>query len=260
MKLESLELSQKENFAVLTVQRPQAMNALNSQVLKDFNQVIEELQNMPSVRVLILTGSGDKAFVAGADIKEIDQLSRASALEFAQNGQKLFSKIENLKQPVIAAVNGFALGGGLELALCCDFILASENAKFGLPECTLGIIPGFGGTVRLPRRVGVGFAREIAYSGGFYSAAEALSMGLVNHVYPAGELMSHAEKLAALIGSRAPLALTAIKKSMLTGMDLSQPNAYELEAQLFSECFGSSDQKEGTKAFVEKRKPVFTGR
>jgi enoyl-CoA hydratase len=259
VKLETLELTQKDQIAVITVNRPQSLNALNAQVLKDFHSVLDEIENLMSIRVIIITGSGEKAFVAGADIKEIDQLSASSAQAFSLNGQKLFSRIESLPQPVIAAVNGFALGGGLELALCCDFILASDKAKFGLPECTLGIIPGFGGTVRLPRRIGVGLAREIAYSGNFYSAADALAMRLANHVYPAAELMLEAEKLAFVIASRAPLALRAIRQSMLEGMDLSQPEAYELEAKLFSNCFGTQDQKEGTSAFIEKRKAQFTG-
>lgn len=259
MKLETLTFTHKDQIAIITVDRPQAMNALNAQVLNDFHSVLDEIEKLGSFRVVIITGAGEKAFVAGADIKEVDQLNASSAREFALKGQKLFSRIEKLPQPVIAAVNGFALGGGLELALCCDFILSSDKAKFGLPECTLGIIPGFGGTVRLPRRIGVGLAREIAYSGSFYSAQDAFSMGLTNHIYPAADLMAQAEKLAVVIASRAPLALRAIKQSMLEGMDLSQPAAYELEAKLFSDCFGSLDQKEGTKAFIEKRKAQFTG-
>ena len=259
MKLETLHLARKENIAVLTIDRPQAMNALNAQVLRDLQVILEHVEKTLDIRVLILTGAGEKAFVAGADIKEIDQLSADSAFEFARTGQKLFSRLEKLAQPVIAAVNGFALGGGLELALSCDFILASEPAKFGLPECSLGIIPGFGGSVRLPRRIGVGRAREMAYSGGFYSSHEALAMGLANHIYPASELLPAAEKLAGVLASRAPLALAAIKKSMQDGMDLTQPQAFELEAQLFAGCFGSNDQKEGTKAFIEKRKAQFTG-
>jgi enoyl-CoA hydratase len=259
VKLETLSFTLKDQIARITVDRLQALNALNAQVLAEFHVVLDEIEKLGNCRVVMITGGGEKAFVAGADIKEVDQLNASSARAFALNGQKLFSRIESLPQPVIAVVNGFALGGGLELALCCDFILASDKAKFGLPECTLGIIPGFGGTVRLPRRIGVGLAREMAYSGGFYSAQDAFAMSLANHIYPAAELMAEAEKLALVIASRAPLALRAIKQSMLEGMDLSQPAAYELEAKLFSNCFGSKDQQEGTKAFIEKRKAQFTG-
>jgi len=259
MKLETLSLSQNEGIARVTIERSQAMNALNAQVLKDFHQLLDEIQKSKNIRVVILTGSGEKAFVAGADIKEIDQLQGTQAFEFAKSGQSLFSRIESLAQPVIAAVNGFALGGGLELALACDFILASEKAKFGLPECTLGIIPGFGGTARLPRRVGQGMAREMAYSGNFYSSAEALQMGLVNHIYPDAQLMVEVEKLASTLASRAPLALAKIKNSMLQGYELDLRQALDLEAKLFSECFGTNDQKEGTKAFIEKRKAQFKG-
>ncbi len=260
MKFETLNFSQIENIATITIERPEAMNALNAHVLKDFHHLFDLIQKSTDIRVVIITGSGEKAFVAGADIKEIDQLSGSQALDFAHTGQALFSRIESFSQPVIAAVNGFALGGGLELALSCDFILASDKAKFGLPECTLGIIPGFGGTARLPRRVGQGMAREIAYSGHFYSSAEALQMGLANHVYPAAELMNEAHKLAATMASRAPLALSKIKKSMLDGQDFGLKASLELEAKLFAECFGTHDQKEGTKAFIEKRKAFFTGK
>ncbi len=260
MKLGTLNLTQSEFVAIITIERPEAMNALNAQVLKDFHHLFDHIDKATDIRVVILTGSGDKAFVAGADIKEIDQLNASQALEFARSGQSLFSRIETLHQPVIAAVNGFALGGGLELALSCDFILASDKAKFGLPECTLGIIPGFGGTARLPRRVGQGMAREIAYSGNFYSSPEALQMGLANHVYPSSELMAEAQKLASTMATRAPLALSKIKKSMHDGLDFGLKAALDLEAKLFSECFGTQDQKEGTKAFIEKRKAVFTGK
>ena len=260
MKLGTLNLTQNEYVAIIMIERPEAMNALNAQVLKDFHHLFDHIEKATDIRVVIITGSGEKAFVAGADIKEIDQLQSSQALEFARSGQALFSRIEALHQPVIAAVNGFALGGGLELALSCDFILASDKSKFGLPECTLGIIPGFGGTARLPRRVGQGMAREIAYTGNFYSSSEALNMGLANHVYPAGELMGEAQKLAATMASRAPLALAKIKKSMLDGLDFGLKASLDLEAKLFSECFGTQDQKEGTKAFIEKRKAVFTGK
>ncbi len=260
MKLKTINLAQNEFVAILTIERPEAMNALNAEVLKDLHQCMDHIEKSADIRVVIVTGSGEKAFVAGADIKEIDQLNSDQALQFARNGQNLFSRFESLAQPIIAAVNGFALGGGLELALSCDFILASDKAKFGLPECTLGIIPGFGGTSRLPRRVGQGMAREMAFSGNFYSSQDALVMGLANHIYPAAELMIEAQKLAVTMASRAPLALSKIKKSMLNGYHLELKASLDLEAHLFAECFGSLDQKEGTKAFVEKRKAVFTGK
>ena len=234
MKFGTLDYSQSELVATITIERPDAMNALNVQLINDFHHLLDHLEKASDIRVVILTGSGEKAFVAGADIKEIDQLTARQAFEFAQNGQSLFSRIEAMPEPVIAAVNGFALGGGLELALSCDFILASEKAKFGLPECTLGIIPGFGGTVRLPRRVGQGMAREMALSGNFYSSTEALQMGLANHVYPQAELMTEVRKLALTMASRAPIALSKIKKSMLEGYDLGLPGALEFEAKLFS--------------------------
>jgi enoyl-CoA hydratase len=258
--MQTIVLNIENGIAVLTVNRPDSLNALNKQVITDLTEAVNSIDSDPSIRCVIVTGSGAKAFVAGADIKEIDQLESVDAYKFASAGQFLFSKIETLRMPVIAAVNGFALGGGLELALACDFIIAADDAKFGLPECTLGIMPGYGGTVRLVRRIGPARAKEIAMTGGFYSSAEAFNLGVINKVVPQAELMTTVQKMAQTIASRAPKAITAIKESIHQGPDLSLAEAFKLEAKLFSQLFGTSDQKEGTKAFIEKRKPVFTGK
>ncbi|RYZ63480.1 MAG: enoyl-CoA hydratase/isomerase family protein [Proteobacteria bacterium] len=208
----------------------------------------------------MLTGSGEKAFVAGADIKQFEGMDPKAAHELARQGQKTFTRLEECKIPVIAAVNGFALGGGLELALACDFIYASENAKFGLPECTLGIMPGFGGTVRLPRRIGVGRARELSYTGGMINAQEAFAMGLANKVFSQAELINEAIKIAKTIASRAPIAVGKIKASIHDGASLAEEKANELEAKLFSELFSTEDSKIGVSAFISKTKPAFLGK
>lgn len=241
----------------LTVNRPKALNALHSGVLKELDQVLNQLTEEKSIRALIITGEGEKAFVAGADIKEIDSLDKKTSKEFAENGQKVFSKIENLFCPVIAAVNGFALGGGLELALACDFIYASDKAKLGLPECTLGLIPGFGGTVRLARRVGPGLAKQWTYSGEMISAQRAYEAGLVNDICAPEALLEVCQKQAQLMAERSPQSLWMIKKSINETYGLATEKAMEIERDYFSDLFGSEDQKEGTKAFIEKRKPQF---
>lgn len=260
MDLKTILYTEEAGIGVVTINRPEALNALNAQVLTDLESILGRVEKNISLRALILTGSGEKAFVAGADIKEIDTLDPKSALAFASRGQAAFSRLENLRVPVIAAVNGFALGGGCELALACDFIYASPNAKFGLPECTLGIMPGFGGTVRLSRRVGLSLARVAAFTGQVYTAQEALQIGLVNKVVESAQLLDAAREIARTIGARAPHAIAAIKKSINDGFHLSVKGAQELEAQLFADLFNTEDQKEGTKAFIEKRKPVFQGK
>lgn len=246
---------------ILTIQRPQALNALNSQVLNELALVLRQLSemNFENTKALIITGSGEKAFVAGADIKEMTEMNSDQAQAFAQKGQAVFHELNLLKIPVIAAVNGFALGGGCELALGCDFIIASENAKFGLPEVSLGLIPGFGGTVRLKNAVGIRKARELTMTGEMLTAAEALHWGLVNHVVPQAELMSFVMKKVDLILSRSPLAISVAKKSMNQAMDLKIEEALKNEAEIFSHLFESEDTKEGTTAFLEKRKPNFKG-
>ena len=259
--LEPIVLKQEGAILIATISRPEAMNALNVSVMRGLSALIGWLKNSKpaDIRALVLTGAGEKAFVAGADIKEFETMTSAQAAEFAANGQKLFMSFEELPIPVIAAVNGFALGGGLELALACDFIYASENAKFGLPECTLGLMPGYGGTVRLPRRVGPGRAREMTFTGAMLSAEEAQKIGLVNKVVAQAELLNSALETARTISLRAPLALERIKKSIHEGMSLNETKANELEARLFGELFETADKNEGVRAFIEKRKPQFSG-
>lgn len=257
--MNSVELIIENELAILKVTRPKALNALNKEVLMEIDECITRVQGEKRLRCMIITGEGDKAFVAGADIKEIDQLDEKTALEFAQKGQSIFRRLEKLKFPVIAAVNGFALGGGLELALSCDFIMASGNAQFGLPECTLGLIPGFGGTVRLARRIGPHLAKEMSFSGNFYSAEDAYRIGLVSRVVEREQLLPEAKKMAQTFAKRAPLALAGIKSSIDRGMDCGVDKALEIEAQIFSKLFNSKDREEGTKAFIEKRSPNFVG-
>ncbi len=245
----------------LTINRPEVLNSLNSMVLNEIGDALRQIGEMDptSARALIITGAGEKAFVAGADIKEMIDLNQDQAFALAQRGQSVFHELTLLKFPVIAAVNGFALGGGCELALGCDFIYASENAKFGLPEVTLGLIPGFGGTVRLARAIGQRKARELTYTGTILSAQEALHMGLVNQVVPAAELMSRVRKTVDLILTRAPIAVGSAKISINQAWDMDVEQAQRNEAEIFAELFNSDDMREGTKAFVEKRKPTFKG-
>lgn len=246
---------------VMTLNRPEALNALNSTVLNEMSEILRQIGEMPyeDARALVITGAGEKAFVAGADIKEINALDEEKALGFAERGQSIFHELSLLKIPVIAAVNGFALGGGCELALGCDFIYASENAKFGLPEVSLGLIPGFGGTVRMARAVGQRRACELTFTGGMITAQEAFSMGLVNKVLPQAGLMDAVMKTVEAILSKAPLAVSAAKKSINQSWDMDVEEAQKNEANIFSELFNSEDVKEGTAAFIEKRKAQFKG-
>jgi enoyl-CoA hydratase len=258
----TLMLEQKANGVwILTVNRPEALNALNSTVLNEMGEALRQIGEMDyeDARALIITGAGEKAFVAGADIKEISELDADKAVAFAQRGQSIFHELTLLKIPVIAAVNGFALGGGCELALGCDFIYAADNAKFGLPEVSLGLIPGFGGTVRMARAVGQRRARELTYTGGMISADEAFRMGLVNKVVPAAELMAAVMKTADSIISKAPIAIGVAKKSINQGWDMDIDSAQTNEAKIFAELFTTEDVHEGTKAFIEKRKAQFKG-
>lgn len=245
----------------LTLNRPEALNALNSGLLNEMADAFRQISEMSleDLRALIITGAGEKAFVAGADIKEMTDLNEDQAVQFAKKGQSIFHEINLLKIPVVAAVNGFALGGGLELALACDYIVASENAKFGLPEVSLGLIPGFGGTVRLTRAVGIRRARELIFSGEMLNASQALQMGLVNHVVPAAELMPAVHKKIEMMLTRSPLAVAAAKKSINQAFDLETESALENEARIFAGLFGSADTREGLSAFIEKRKPSFKG-
>lgn len=258
-----ISLDARENGVwVLTIQRPEALNALNSSVLNDIADALRQIgeMNFENGRALIITGAGEKAFVAGADIKEISELDEEQAFAFAQRGQSIFHELNLLNIPVIAAVNGFALGGGLELALGCDFIFAAENAKFGLPEVSLGLIPGFGGTVRLARAVGIRKARELTYTGEIIDAKEAFALGLVNKVVPLPELMPTVMKTVNAILAKGPVAVAAAKKSINESYELDVDAAQKSEAKYFAGLFETEDMIEGTRAFIEKRKPVFTGK
>lgn len=244
---------------IITINRPQALNALNSQVLSELGAVIDAVD--PSkVRCLILTGAGEKAFVAGADIAEMANLNEEEGYRFSALGARVFRNIEILGIPVIAAVNGFALGGGCELAMACDIRIASNKAKFGQPEVGLGITPGFSGTYRLAKLVGQGYAKEMIYTGKAIRADEALRIGLVNAVYEPEELMPKAVEMAQKIAENAPLAIRYAKQCINDSYDLVAEDAMELESRNFGKCFATQDQKEGMAAFLEKRKPVFNAK
>ena len=244
----------KGNIAIAAIHRPKALNALNSEVLSDLNTLAEVVSADPEIRVLIITGSGEKAFVAGADIGEMSTLSKAEGEAFGKKGNDVFRRLETLPIPVIAAVNGYALGGGCELAMACDIRICAETAVFGQPETGLGITPGFGGTQRLARLVGPGMAKQLIYSARSIKADEALRIGLVNAVYPAEELLPAAEKLAETIAKNAPIAVRACKKAINEGLEVPMDEAIVIEEKLFGSCFESYDQKEGMGAFLEKRK------
>jgi enoyl-CoA hydratase len=249
-----------DHILTVTIARPEAMNALNVEVLKGLNQVFSESYQDPMVGGIILTGDGEKAFVAGADIRELSALSSAEAHELAEKGQRIFKAIEDSPKPVIAAVNGFALGGGCELAMACHFRLATENAKFGQPEVNLGIIPGYGGTQRLTQLVGRGKALELLLTGDMISAHEALKIGLVNHVVADKQALTDlSTTIMKKILSKGAVAIRHIIQSVNAGFEYEQLG-YRTEAKLFGACADTSDFKEGTHAFLEKRKPVFTGK
>lgn len=259
MSFETITYEKIENIGVLKINRPKALNAINEKVLSEIDAQIDEIDSDRDLRVLIITGSGEKAFVAGADITELADLDSEKALAFAKRGQAVMRRLEILKIPVIAAVNGFALGGGTELACACDFIFASENAKFGQPEVLLGLMPGFGGTQRLARFVGIGNARELIYTGDQINAQQALEMGLVNKVFKQDKLLDETLKVARTISQRAPLGVAACKEAINDGYDVSLDKGLQFEADLFGDLFDTDDVKEGTKAFLEKRPPKFQG-
>jgi enoyl-CoA hydratase len=244
---------------VLTLNRPDKLNALNLELITAIDRKFAELENDKSIRAIILTGAGDKAFAAGADIAAMQNMTPVEAKKFAELGHRAGARMEAIAVPVIAAVNGFALGGGCELALACDFIYASEKAKFGQPEVNLGVIPGFGGTQRLLRRVGAARARELCYTGNILTASDALLLGLVNLVVPHAELLAKAKATAALIGSKGPLAIAGCKQVIAKGEDVPLAVANQLEVSTFAGLFGSHDQKEGMVAFTEKRAAAFKG-
>ncbi|SHJ11017.1 enoyl-CoA hydratase-related protein [Parasporobacterium paucivorans] len=251
--MEFILYEQKGNVGIITLNRPKALNALNSVVLKELGQTFDAV-DMETVRAVIITGAGEKSFVAGADIGEMSALTKSMGEEFGKVGNDVFRKIELFPIPVIAAINGFALGGGCELAMSCDIRLCSDNAVFGQPETGLGITPGFGGTQRLARIVGVGKAKELIYTCSNIKADEALRVGLVNAVYPLGELMEAAEKMAGKIARNAPIAVRASKQAINEGLQTDMDSALVIEEKLFGNCFETEDQKEGMKAFLEKRK------
>ncbi len=256
---ETLLLERDGDVATLTLHRPEKLNALNRTVLRELSHALSALDD-GSVRAAVLTGAGGKAFVAGADIAEMAALSPVEAKAFAAEGHRVGHQLEALPFPVIAAVAGFALGGGCELALCCDFIYAADNAKFGQPEVNLGLMPGFGGTQRLSRRVGLGWARELVLSAVMIDAEEARRIGLVNRVFPRDRLLPEALAAAKKIAEKGPLAVSASKRAMLEGSNADLRVACELETLAFAGLFGSEDQREGTRAFLEKRAASFKGR
>lgn len=255
MSYENIILSREDKTAIITINRSESLNALNAKTIKEISSALDELASDHEVRVIILTGSGEKSFVAGADIKEFSDFNQEKAEELARNGQNiLFNKIENLSKPVIAAVNGFALGGGLELAMSCHIRYASENAKMGLPEVTLGLIPGYGGTQRLPKLVGKGIANEMIFSAKMIPAQKAKEIGLVNEVFPIEELLTKTKELAKTIANNSPMAISrAIQATNLSDTD----KGFETEIKYFGELFELEDKKEGVSAFLEKRKPNF---
>lgn len=259
MNFATLQFRQEDGIGILTINRESALNALNEPVIHELNEFLNHVDADKSLKVLVITGAGPKAFVAGADIKSMQGFTEAQALEMTIRGQKVFQRIENLRIPSIAAVNGFALGGGFELALSCDFIIASENAKFGLPEVGLGLIPGYGGTQRLSRSVGKSVARFITLTGDVYSAQQAYEWGLVVRVCASSELMNECNKIAKTLSSRGPLAQSLAKQAINLGFDKAQSEGLQLEAELFAKTFSTKDQQEGIAAFIEKRKPHFSG-
>lgn len=259
MAYENILFEVQDRVAILTFNRPKALNALNPSTLEEIDDAIEQVRKNQNIRVLVLTGAGEKAFVAGADISEFQKMNPLSARAFAERGQEIFFKLEQLTKPVIACVNGFALGGGCEIAMSCDFIYASDKAKFGQPEINLGIIPGFGGTQRLLRLVGRAKAKELCMTGEMLDAQQAKELGLVAKVFPADQLMAETMKTANLLATRSESALRAIKHVVDRGSDVDLKSGCAFEAEAFGVCFASQDAKEGVSAFLEKRKPDFKG-
>jgi enoyl-CoA hydratase len=258
--MENVRTEIRDNICIITIDRPKVLNALNAQTVGEIAEAFEQARADASVKAVIVTGGGEKAFVAGADINELARLTPISGKETSENGQRVFRAIETFPKPVIAAVNGFALGGGCELALACHIRIASENAQLGLPEVTLGIIPGYGGTQRMVRLLGKGKALELICTGDRIGAAEAEKIGLVNRVVPAEQLMATAEEMAKKMASRGPLAVRAAIEAVMVGSDMGFDEGQVLEATLFGLLASSDDMKEGMSAFLEKRKADFKGR
>jgi len=259
MDYQNLTLDKSNSILTITINRPDKLNALNHRTLEELNAAFITIEQDDQIKGVILTGTGNKAFVAGADISEIKQLDLATGKEFARFGQQVFARIENCSKPVIALVNGFALGGGCELAMACHIRLASDNAKFGQPEVNLGLIPGYGGTQRMARLIGKGRALELLLTGNMISAQRAYETGLVNQVLPADELEAAGLKMMQTILSKAPLAVSYVLETVNRGLSLSLEEGIRLEADYFGKSCASGDMKEGTGAFLEKRKPEFKG-
>jgi enoyl-CoA hydratase len=258
--IENLQYEKREAIAYVTMNRPKVLNALNRRTMAELKTVFEDARDDQAVRGVILTGAGDKAFIAGADVTEMSKLSAVECEEFTRSGQAVLDLIENLGKPVVAAINGFALGGGCETALACTIRLATENAKFGQPEVKLGIVPGYGGTQRLPRLVGKGAALQLILTGEMIGAQEAYRIGLVNEIVPASDLIPRAEAILKGIRSNAPLAVKFALQAVNKGLEASQAEGLVIESLLFAICAATEDMREGTSAFVEKRPPKFQGR
>ncbi len=260
MSYQNLLIESKGSIRILKINRPDKLNALNATTISELHDAFTDFQKNDSVKAVIVTGSGEKAFIAGADISELNKLDMISGKSFAEKGQAVYNLIEGMDKPVIAAVNGFALGGGCELALACHIRLASENAKFGQPEVNLGTIPGYGGTQRLARLINTGRAMEYILTGDMIDSAEAFRIGLVNRVYPQAELLSKAEEMADKIISKARHAVRLAVKAVIATKEISQREGLNFEASLFALSCGTEDFKEGTSAFLEKRKAEFKDR
>jgi|TARA_B110000977_G_scaffold59727_1_gene81146 enoyl-CoA hydratase len=258
--VENILFKDGEGVRIITINRPNQLNALNKSTINELSDLLDKSEVDTQIKAIILTGSGEKAFVAGADIKEFSDFNIDQGAALSKEGhEKLFDKLENLSTPVIAAVNGFALGGGLELAMSAHIRVASDNAKMGLPEVSLGVIPGYGGTQRLAQLVGKGRANELILTAGMISAEDAYRIGLVNHVVPQSELLATCQKMASRISRNSPRAISHAIKSVNAGFK-DGVNGFDTEVSEFGKCFGTEDFKEGTSAFIEKRKPVFTGK
>jgi len=249
-----------DGIALLIINRPKALNALNHELLSELSDALLALEQDTEVRVVVLTGAGEKAFVAGADIAEMVQMTPSAASEFSRKGQEIVLFIERMKKPVIAAVNGFALGGGLELALACDFIYASERAYLGLPEVTLGVMPGFGGTQNLARAIGPKRASEMVFSGKILPAQKLLEWGLINEVVSADELLTKVKETASMIANVGLLGVAAAKDALVNGLNMNKADGFKYENKLFEGLFTTQDLQEGMNAFLEKRKPAFSKR
>jgi enoyl-CoA hydratase len=260
MEFKNLLIETTDGVTTLTINSPRTMNALNSEVIQELECAFYELNQDDAVKAIVLTGAGDKAFVAGADIKEMSAMNSCQSHQFATKGQRLMMLIKKIKKPVIAAVNGYALGGGLELALACDFIYASQKARFGFPEVTLGVIPGFGGTQNLARLIGPGKANELVFTGKMINAEKAAAWGVVNELFAPEELLAKSRETAAAMAAVGTVAVGYAKDVIVNGVNMTLEDGFRYEASLFGVLFSTDDQKEGMGAFLEKRKAVFTGK